>query len=112
MSSKEYLFNDSGVCKNPDVTFFFMPKDALAWAYISIEIAEQKGLFMYGAHSIGGGTPCSRPKYKTRKEAIQAGIKFLDRTLSTDYSGLGVKTEVYRKSLEEWKASQNQLTLF
>jgi hypothetical protein len=113
---KTYNHNDCGVVTNPDIIFYFIPKNALAWLYWEIKVGKGlNGLWDFGWSTAGGSSAVSNGKFKTKEEAIDAGIDYMK-----NWFDRGLKTNIItesdfkhgKKAFEEFLESRSQLSLF
>ena len=111
--SNVFTFNEFGVCTNPEIVWYFMPKGALAWAYLQIEVAYKDGLWCEGYASIAGGSPCSLPRFKSKEEAIEQAIKGIKVSLNSDSGLLSKdKRKQYLDAFNKWRVSRIQYQIF
>lgn len=107
-----FVLNDCGVCLNPERVYYFMPKGALAWAYIEINIARKGLKYASGYSSIGGSSPCSIFNFDSKEEAIRNAIERIDSGLKNSGLLSQEQIKVYRDAFNKWKVGRLQLSLF
>ena len=116
LSNEEFQFNEHDVCLNPTTEFYFMPSNALAWAYLEIKVCNVNGLWTSGTWTLSGCSPCMKPQeekwyvYKTKEEAIQKSIT----TIKDSFVNCDIVKNLshYKKAFQEYLSNRNQLSLF
>ena len=117
----KFIFNDCGVCTNPEIIYSSEGKYSLAWLYYELKICSGSGgLWDFGYNYGGGGSPATKNGKYTREEAIKKGLEFLknkaqksiDSEIDVNNTRALVKaSKHFLKYYEELKAPK-QLSLF
>lgn len=115
-TTKKYIYNERGVCINPDVIEICHKKRA----YAVVEIAERDGVFDYGFHYdafwTGHTKPCLiRNSALTSRDAILKALDLMIEGISLNWCrepGVKESLNTIHKACEDYKKGMLQLALF
>ena len=91
-----YITNDCGVVTNPDIIWKYVPKNYLAWCYWELKVGKcNNGFWDYGYTVAGGGSPVSFGCFKSKDEAIEKGVEYINTLFKNGFKGEGMYKEIY-----------------
>jgi hypothetical protein len=119
--AKQYIFNNHGVCENPDIPVFFPhPHKSMSCSHLlKIKTAMLEGKWVsgygYNGYNHGGGSPCSSGNglylFDSEREAIVHEMKKVKKMLGS--GNLKNESLLLSNLIEDYlKPKQEQLSLF
>ncbi len=112
----KFEINDCDVVLDADQIWRF-PEKNIGWNYAKLKVGSDGQFWDFGYSHFGGGGPAMPKvgKFKSREEAVEAGLAYMKNYFETrSEQGIGKPSEVKAagENFLHFLANRNQLSLF